>query len=118
MNREKRLRIPPVVRRMARGNRKQLTKAEDVLRQRLRMAKLDNWKFRRQHPIRRFIADFYCAEAKLLVELDGSSHDDTVDYDGERTEWLGQQGYTVIGSETRTYRTRSKSWLHPSRTGA
>lgn len=56
------------------------------------------YKFRRQHPIDRFIIDFYCAEAKLLIEIDGASHLDKeqVEYDKARTEYLEELGYKVI----------------------
>jgi 5-methyltetrahydrofolate--homocysteine methyltransferase len=56
------------------------------------------YKFRRQHPIDRFIVDFYCAEAKLCIEIDGASHlePSQVKYDAARTAWLEDGGYTVI----------------------
>jgi len=56
------------------------------------------FKIRRQHPIGRCIADFYCAQAKLVIEIDGDSHaaPDQAEYDAVRTEWLEQQGYRVI----------------------
>jgi very-short-patch-repair endonuclease len=55
-------------------------------------------KFRRQHPIDKFVLDFYCHERKLAVELDGSIHDLKVnkDYDEARTAMLGGLGiYTL-----------------------
>jgi very-short-patch-repair endonuclease len=56
------------------------------------------FKIRRQHPIWRFIADFYCAEAKLVIEIDGDSHaePDQEEYDRARTQWLEERGYNVI----------------------
>ncbi len=56
------------------------------------------YKFRRQHPIDRFIVDFYCAQAKLCIEIDGASHLEPgqVEYDAARTEYLVAQGYHVI----------------------
>jgi very-short-patch-repair endonuclease len=56
------------------------------------------YKFRRQHPIASFIIDFYCAEAKLLIEIDGESHLETsqLKYDAARTEYLETLGYKVI----------------------
>ncbi len=53
-------------------------------------------KFRRQQPIGPFIADFYCAEARLVVEVDGPSHDGQGGYDERRTKWLEGQGYRVV----------------------
>jgi len=53
-------------------------------------------KFRRQHPIGSFIVDFYCADKRLVVEIDGDSHTDQIAYDKKRTKWLEDQGYHVI----------------------
>lgn len=53
-------------------------------------------KFRRQQPIGRFIVDFYCAEAGLIVEVDGPSHETRGGYDARRTAWLEEQGYRVV----------------------
>jgi very-short-patch-repair endonuclease len=55
-------------------------------------------KFRRQHPFERCTADFYCASAKLVVEIDGDSHDlgDNPERDRRRDAWLGQQGLRVL----------------------
>jgi very-short-patch-repair endonuclease len=54
-------------------------------------------RFRRQRPIGAFIVDFYCAEAKLVVELDGATHDsdDAQRYDAERTAYLKSLGLRV-----------------------
>jgi very-short-patch-repair endonuclease len=55
-------------------------------------------KFRRQHPIDKFIVDFYCHEAKLAIELDGGGHTEAVQakYDKERTESLEGEGIRVL----------------------
>ena len=55
-------------------------------------------KFRRQHIIYRFIADFYCPAAKLVIELDGAQHftDDVKAYDDARTEIIETLGVTVL----------------------
>ena len=56
------------------------------------------YKFSRQHPIDRFIIDFYCAQAKLRIEIDGSSHleKSQAEYEAARTAYLEELGYTVI----------------------
>jgi very-short-patch-repair endonuclease len=56
------------------------------------------YKFRRQHPIKIFIIDFYCARAKLLIEIDGESHFQKaqMEYDQVRTDYLETLGYKVI----------------------
>lgn len=78
--------------------RQSSTKAEKILWEYLRNRKLDGLKFRRQHPIDKFIADFYCHEKKLVVELDGAVHDDKMNaqYDAARTYELKVSGITVI----------------------
>lgn len=55
-------------------------------------------KFRKQHPIGRFVADFYCDAAKLVVEVDGISHDmgDQPAFDIKRDSWLRDQGVTIL----------------------
>jgi very-short-patch-repair endonuclease len=53
-------------------------------------------KFRRQHPIGPWIVDFYCAEAKLAVEVDGRVHEEWAERDRRRTRWLADQGIRVI----------------------
>jgi very-short-patch-repair endonuclease len=53
--------------------------------------------FRRQHAVGRFIVDFLCAKARLVIEVDGDTHADQVEYDAERTQWLNEQNdYRVI----------------------
>lgn len=69
---------------LARALRKKSTLVEELLWQELRNRKLKGLKFRRQKPIGRYIADFYCAEKSLCVELDGSSHKENERYDGLR----------------------------------
>ncbi len=56
--------------------RKNTTKAESILWQELRNRKLENIKFRRQHSIGKFIVDFYCHSAKLVIEVDGDIHNE------------------------------------------
>ena len=78
--------------------RQAATKAEKILWEYLRNRNLDGLKFRRQHPIGKFIADFYCHEMKLVVELDGAVHDGkmNVQYDDSRTLELKGSGIKVI----------------------
>ncbi|WP_395822133.1 endonuclease domain-containing protein [Devosia sp.] len=52
--------------------------------------------FRRQHPIGPYVLDFYCASARLCIEIDGPSHGDRSERDTRRTEWLGSQGIRVL----------------------
>jgi very-short-patch-repair endonuclease len=82
----------------ARYLRKNMTQTEWRLWQRLSGRQLGGWKFRRQHPVGKYIVDFYCPAARLVIELDGSSHDDgtAFDYGQGRQAWLESQGYRVL----------------------
>ena len=97
MPNEATLQVIPVILRLARDHRHPLTPAEAKVWARVRNRGL-GFKIRRQHPIWRFIADFYCAEAKLVIEIDGDSHaePDQEEYDNARTAWLEDRGYKVI----------------------
>jgi very-short-patch-repair endonuclease len=82
----------------ARDLRRNDTSAEDLLWRNLRNKKLNGLKFRRQHPLDKFIADFYCHEKKLVIEVDGSVHDsqEAKEYDEGRTYELKELGITII----------------------
>ncbi len=84
----------------ARVQRRALTPPEVRLWVRLRRRALAGLKFR-QHPVGPYVLDFYCAEAKLAVEVDGESHSHPtpVAHDRRRTEWLKRQGLAVIPAE-------------------
>jgi very-short-patch-repair endonuclease len=78
---------------LARRLRLTPTDAEMRLWSRLRRKQLEGFRFRRQHPLGPYVVDFFCAEATLIVEVDGGQHA----YDGERrTRWLEARGYRVI----------------------
>jgi very-short-patch-repair endonuclease len=53
-------------------------------------------KFRRQHPVNRFIVDFYCPDADLVIEVDGAVHDSTREQDRARQEVLESLGLRVL----------------------
>ncbi|HEX7409229.1 MAG TPA: DUF559 domain-containing protein [Candidatus Binatia bacterium] len=81
----------------ARELRRALTPAEQQLWQHLRSRQLAGYGFRRQYPVGRFIVNFFCPAAQLVIEVDGDSHAEQTDYDAERTRWLNEQkGYTVL----------------------
>jgi very-short-patch-repair endonuclease len=96
MHEEAAHRHPTQVKSAARELRQPQTAAEQNLWERVRDRKLGGLKFRRQHPIGRFIADFYCAACSLVIELDGESHAGQAEHDAGRTEWLQQHGYRVL----------------------
>lgn len=78
-----------------RSNKQPLTESEDILWQELRNRKLDS-KFRRQHPIGSYIADFICLEKQLIIEVDGEIHNSTAEKDKNRTSVLNELGFEVI----------------------
>ena len=83
-------------REFARTLRKHPTRAEDILWQRLRGSHFHGAKFRRQVPFNRFVVDFYCYGAKLVVEIDGVQHEWFADYDEGRTEILERLGVRML----------------------
>jgi len=80
----------------ARALRKSTTEAETVLWSRLRQRRIGGFRFRRQAPIGRFIADFACFEARLVIEVDGGQHTERAEQDAARTRWLESQGFRVL----------------------
>lgn len=75
----------------ARELRREMTPAERRLWARIRHGQLDSAHFRRQHAVGPFIVDFFCARAKLVIEVDGDVHVTQTDYDAARTAWLEEQ---------------------------
>jgi lysyl-tRNA synthetase class 2 len=80
----------------ARNLRRNQTHAERTLWFRLRDRRLGGWKFRRQFPIYRFTVDFFCADAHLIIELDGGQHAIRSVADAQRTKILEAMGYLVL----------------------
>ena len=76
--------------------RKEMTLAESLLWQRLRAGRLEGIHFRRQQVIGRYIVDFYCHQAGVVVEVDGGIHQEQADYDQEREAYFHQQGLVVL----------------------
>ena len=81
---------------LARELRRESTSAERTVWELLRGRRLLGLKFRRQHPLGPFVADFYCAEHRLLVEVDGPTHEEQRDYDNARDAWLAAGDYHTI----------------------
>jgi very-short-patch-repair endonuclease len=72
----------PELMRVAGDLRRAMTPAEKVLWKRLRKRQVNGFKFRRQHPLKEFVVDFFCYDAMLVIEVDGEIHD--ADYQNER----------------------------------
>ncbi len=86
----------PLIQQRARELRRRATEAERVLWERLRNRRLGGLKFRRQHPLGPYIVDFYCAEHRLVIEVDGPIHERQKERDALRTEYLEAYGYRVL----------------------
>ena len=80
---------------IARRLRRDSTDAEQLLWRKLRET-FPAYRFRRQCPIGKYIADFACSARKLVIELDGGQHADRVAEDDQRTTGLAEHGYRVI----------------------
>jgi len=77
--------------------RRSMTSAEGIFWSRIRNCRM-KYKFRRQYSIGKYVADFYCPEIKLVVEIDGGQHfeDETIKYDLERTKYFNDLGIIVV----------------------
>ncbi|MBT8330779.1 MAG: endonuclease domain-containing protein [Deltaproteobacteria bacterium] len=80
----------------ARKLRKNPTKAENLLWQRLRNSQLEGFKFRRQQPIGVYIVDFVNFEKKIVIEIDGGQHAILKEKDKLRDSWLHAEGFEVM----------------------
>ncbi len=87
---------PDYIIELAKKLRQQKVPAEEFLWKFVRAKRLDGQKRRRQHPFGRYIADFYCHEAKLVIELDGDSHLATQEYDTIRDEFIANYWVQVL----------------------
>ena len=85
----------PEIFQRAKSLRKNMTDAEKLLWEKLRNKQL-GVRFKPQHPIGRFIVDFYCHQTKLVVEIDGEIHDEQKEYDMGRTGEMEEYGIRVI----------------------
>ena len=90
------IRSPKYVIEFARQMRVNLTISEKILWEKLKTKKIEGHRFRIQHPIHRYILDFYCHEKKLAIEIDGEIHKFRKDYDEYRDEYLKSAGITTI----------------------
>ena len=86
--------LPTTTLRQARQLRSGQTEAEARLWYHLRAGRFNGLKFRRQHPLPPYIADFCCVEGRLVIELDGSQH--SPEGDAARTRYLQSQGWQVL----------------------
>jgi very-short-patch-repair endonuclease len=76
--------------------RKNMTKTEELLWDKLKGKQILGLRFRIQHPIDMFIADFYCHEARLVIEIDGNIHNYSIEYDDGREAEIEEYHIKVI----------------------
>ena len=88
--------ISTIKKRLSRDLRKRMTPAEKILWNQLRNNKLGGFHFRRQQIIDGIIADFYCHNSSLVVEVDGTAHNHRKEYDEARDNLLGERKLKVI----------------------
>ena len=108
----------------ARTLRKESTPAERKFWQAVRNRRIEGFKFFRQHPIpfemdgmkRFFIADFYCDERKLVVEIDGGMHERQKEYDAYRTFIINNLGMLVVRFTNEDVRYRMEEVVEKLRT--
>jgi very-short-patch-repair endonuclease len=93
---EERIKTPAYIVELARDLRNNLTESEKKLWSVLRMKQIDGNKFRCQHPIYRYILDFYCHEKQLAIEIDGEIHSSRQGYDKYRDEFLQSLGIKTV----------------------
>ena len=90
--------VSPQRRNRAKSLRQTMTRAETLLWRYLKAHRVDGLGFRRQVPMQRYVADFVCHTARLVIELDGESHDfaSRQRNDAVRDAWFRSQGYKVL----------------------
>jgi very-short-patch-repair endonuclease len=90
--------VNPQHRDRAKSLRHAMTRAETLLWRYLKAHHVETLGFRRQVPMKRYVADFVCHAARLVVELDGETHDfaSSQNNDHVRDAWFRSQGYTVL----------------------
>ena len=94
MNKE--IMTPSYVIELAKDMRHNMTEAEERLWSAINKRQINGLKFRRQHPINRYILDFYCYEKQLAIEVDGEVHRKQKDNDNYRDEFLKSIGIRTI----------------------
>ena len=93
---EKKRYSPKYVVKLAQKLRMEMTSTEKILWSKLCNKQIDGLRFRNQHPIDRYIMDFYCHEIKLVIEIDGGIHESQKEYDENRDHYLAANKYNVL----------------------
>jgi very-short-patch-repair endonuclease len=89
---------PSQTKKFARTLRRAMSLPEMLLWKQLKRARLDGLRFRRQHPLGRYVLDFYCDAARLAIEVDGAQHTlpDHEEHDAARDAWVLEQGIETL----------------------
>jgi len=87
---------PKYIIQLAQKLRKNMTPAEIILWEMIKDKKISGYKFRNQHPVDRYILDFYCHEKKVAIEVDGMIHSHKKDYDDYRDDFLKNLGIVIL----------------------
>ena len=103
---------PKYVVKLAQQLRLNMTPVEKILWSKLCNRQILGMKFRNQHPIERYIVDFYCHEIKLIIEVDGTVHDSRKEYDDYRDNFLKGGKYTVLRFSNDEIENSIESVLH------
>jgi very-short-patch-repair endonuclease len=82
--------------RRARALRRDMTEAERKIWKMFRSRRFAGYKLRRQVPLERYIVDFACHEARLVIEIDGGQHGSSSESEIERSEFLKKEGYKIL----------------------
>jgi very-short-patch-repair endonuclease len=90
------IRYNPKLKAHARELRRQGVLSEVLLWEHLKGRKMRGYQFMRQKPVEDYIVDFYCSKLKLIIEIDGESHDGRFHHDMERQRILESTGLTVL----------------------
>ena len=90
------IKTPPFIVELAKDLRHNMTLSEKKLWSVIRMKQVGGYKFRFQHPLYRYILDFYCHEKRLAIEIDGKIHDSQKEYDRYRDEFLMSIGIHTL----------------------
>ena len=80
----------------ARSSRRSTTQTEALVWSRLLQRQLGGYRFRRQHPIGRYVADFVCLGQRLAIELDGDQHAEQAESDRARDDYIRQRGFRAL----------------------
>ena len=89
-------RPPRYIIELARKMRNNLTPSEKIVWSEIKEKKINGHKFRKQHPVYRYILDFYCHEKKLAIEIDGDSHKERKDFDEYRDSYVRSIGIETL----------------------